>query len=90
MPSMAALTKAPGDVLDYVIDYSVWLGADTIDTSTWNTPPGLSEDSDSNTTTTTTVWLSEGQVGQVYRVTNTITTVGGRTKTMGFDLRITD
>lgn len=69
-------------VLDYTVDWEDWLEdiADTISASDWIVASGITEDSDSNTTTTATVWLSGGVEGSSYRVTNRITTVGGRTQ----------
>lgn len=65
--------------LDYSIDWSDWLGIDTIGTSTWVADSGITVESDSNTTTVATVWLSGGTVNTYYRVTNTIVTAAGRT-----------
>jgi len=75
----ATFTKDPSAVLDYAIDWSAWLGSDTIATSTWSVPTGITRDSDTNTTTRATIWLSGGTAGQTYQLTNTITTAGGRT-----------
>lgn len=71
-------TKDPDAVLDYEIDWSTWLGSDTISTSAWTVPAGLTKDSDTNTTTTATIWLSGGTAGEVYELTNHIVTAGGR------------
>lgn len=72
--------KDPDAVLDYVRDWSTFLGADTISTSTWTAPAGITVNSSSNTTTTATVWLSGGTEGTTYAVRNRITTAGGRTE----------
>jgi len=72
-------TKDPDAILDYQIDWSAWLGTDTINTSTWIMPTGITKVSDNKTTTTATVWLSGGTSGTLYRVTNRILTVGNRT-----------
>lgn len=81
--------KDPDEVLDYVRDWSADLGADTIATSVWTVPDGLTKDSDTNTTTTATIWLSGGTLGANYEVLNRITTAGGRTfdKTLRFRIR---
>lgn len=71
--------KDSAAVLDYQIDWSEWLDGDTISTSEWTVPSGITEDSDANTTTTATVWLSGGTVGQEYRIVNRVVTAGGRT-----------
>ena len=72
-------TKDPEAVLDYQVDWSDWLDDDTIDTSEWTVPAGLTEDSDSNTYTVAKVWLSGGTAGATYAVENKITTTDGRT-----------
>lgn len=73
-------TKDSSAVLDYSIDWSAWLGTDTIATSTWtDATAGITVNSNSFTTTATKVWLSGGTAGQQYRLTNRITTAGGRT-----------
>jgi hypothetical protein len=87
---MAALTdpkiKDPDSVLDYTLDWSAWLGSDTILTSSFLVDTGLTKKSDSKTTTTTTVWLSGGTAGTNYGVTNRITTVSGRTADRTFSV----
>ena len=75
-----SFTKDPSDVLDYQGLYSSWLGTDTIATSTWTVPSGLTKDSDTSTDTTTTVWLSGGTENRDYEVVNTIVTAAGRTR----------
>lgn len=71
--------KDPDSVLDYAVDWSDWLGTDTIATSSWTVPTGITNDSDSNTTTVATVFLSGGTIGQRYDLVNRITTAAGRT-----------
>jgi hypothetical protein len=70
--------KDPDAVLDYQVDWSSWLNGDTISTSSWTVPQGLSKESDSKSTTATTVWLSGGVAGQSYSVVNHIVTAAGR------------
>lgn len=82
--------KDPNDVLDYQISWASWLGTlETISTSTWVVPSGITKDSDTNTTTTTTIWLSGGSSGQ-YIVTNRIVTNQGRTKDQSLLIHVTD
>lgn len=76
---MARYIKDPSAVLDYGFDWTDWLDGDTIATSTWTAPTGLTVASHSNTTTTTLAWLSGGTAGQVYSVVNRVVTAGGRT-----------
>lgn len=73
--------KDPNAVLDYEIDWSSWLAtSETISTSTWTVPTGITKDSDTHTTTTTTAWLSGGTAGNIYTLTNRIVTNQGRTE----------
>ena len=81
-------TKDPNAVLDYSVDWSRWLDGDTIATSVWTVPAGLTKVSDTNTTTKTTVWLSGGTADQSYTVTNRITTTGGRTEDRSFIVKV--
>jgi hypothetical protein len=76
--------KDPDEVLDYTVDWSDRLGADTINDSSWemsadNSDDELDIDSDTNTTDSSTVWLSGGTIGVSYELTNRVVTAGGRT-----------
>ena len=71
--------KDPQAVLDYEIDWSEWLGSDTITFSSWTQPEGITRVTHSYDTTSTKVWLSGGTVGDRYNVTNEIVTTQGRT-----------
>jgi len=77
MPS--TFTKDPDATLDYQIDWSDWLDSDTISTSTWTVPSGITKDSDTASTTATTIWLSGGTAGESYELVNQIVTAAGRT-----------
>ncbi len=71
--------KDPDAVLDYTLDWSAWLGDDTIDTlEVRKNDEGIEIDSESHTTTTTTVWLSGGMNGTNYSISFRITTTAGR------------
>lgn len=74
-----SFTKDPQAVLDYKVDWSDWLDTDTIVTSDWTVPTGLTLELETNTTTIATAWLSGGTVATSYNVTNEITTADGRT-----------
>ena len=74
-----SFNKDPDAKLDYQIDWSTWLGTDTISTSSWAVDTGLTKVSESNTTTTATVWLSGGTLNQEYSAINTVVTAAGRT-----------
>jgi hypothetical protein len=76
--------KDPSAKKDYMLDWAAWLGDDTITTSTWTVPTGITKDSDTKTATTTTVWLSGGVLNAEYIITNLIETVGGRKEPRSF------
>lgn len=86
--------KDPDATLDWIFDWNDWLTeAETISSSSFILDPGISIDpvkGNSNTTKTTVVWLTGGTEGQVYRVTNRITTSEGRTDDRSFTLRCTN
>lgn len=72
--------KGPDEVLDYAANWGDWLATgETITTSTWTTPAGITEDSESETNTVATIWLSGGTVDEDYEVANTIVTSDART-----------
>jgi len=78
MGELGSFEKDPEAVLDYTVDWEAWLDGDTIYTSAWTVPTGITKDSDSNTTTTATIWLSGGTAGELYKVKNHIVTAAGR------------
>jgi len=82
--------KDPSAILDYSIDWSLWLDGDTIQTSSWTVPQGLTKASETNNSTTATVWLSGGTVDQTYTVTNRITTANGRTDERSILIKVED
>lgn len=83
--------KDPDAVLDWVWDWNEWLDeGETIVSSEFITTVGLVIDSIGNTTKTATVWLSGGTAGQVYQVTNRITTTAGRTDDRSITIRVTE
>lgn len=83
-------TKDPNAVLDFTVDWTSWLGTDTIDTSEWIVPSGITKESDTNNTLIAIIWLSGGTVGVVYNVVNRITTNGGRTEDRTIKIRIVE
>ena len=85
---MTTMTKDPDATLDYQVDWSAWLGADTISTSTWVVPSGITKVVDSKTTTTATIWLSGGTIGTLYQVTNRIVTALGRTDDRSLEIMV--
>lgn len=87
--AVADRKKDPDATLDWVWDWNEWLDeGETISTSTFFATVGLVITQSSNTTKTATVWLSGGTAGQVYQVTNRITTSSGRTDDRSITIRV--
>lgn len=81
--------KDPDAVLDWVWDWSEWLApGETISVSTMTVSAGLGLDSQSNTLATATAWLSGGEPGTPYLVSNRITTSAGRTDELSITIRV--
>jgi hypothetical protein len=78
--------KDPGSIIDYGSDWNdqsvgPWLAVgETIVTSSWIVPTGLTLVSESNNTTETSIFLSGGTIGEIYTLTNRIVTTAGRTE----------
>ena len=82
--------KDPNAVLDYTLNWFEYLDGDTISTSTWTVPAGITKNSESNTTTAATVWLSSGTDGTDYDVYNRIVTAAGRTDDRTIRIRVSE
>ena len=80
--------KDPDEVLDYRINWAPRLAGDTIASSIWIVPTGITEDDAENTTTTTTIWLSGGSLKTNYSLVNRITTAAGRTMDQTVTIRV--
>jgi hypothetical protein len=81
--------KDPDADLDYQIDWSDWLDDDeTIVSSAWILPEGITSDQDDDTDTTATIWLQGGEAGADHRVTNRIATSAGRIEDRTIVIRV--
>src|SRR5690242_9855158 len=79
--------KVQAAILDYRLDWSAWLGTDTISSAVWavtNATAGTT----ANTTTTTTVRISGGTAGVVANAKCTITTAAGFVEVRSIDLSV--
>lgn len=86
--ALQTFNKKQGDELDYSIDWSAWLGSDTISNSSWSVPAGIDDTLETNSTTVGTVWLAGGSLGGSYECANTIVTAAGRTKSESIIINI--
>lgn len=80
--------KDPDEVLDYELDWTARLDGDTISTSTWTAPAGITKNSDSHTTAVSKIWLSGGTLAVRYDLLNRITTAAGRTMDQTVSIKI--
>lgn len=86
------LEQDPNEVKDYTLDWGArrLLEGETINSSTWIVPAGITKNSDSDTDTTTTVWLSGGTAGVHYTLTNRVVTSQGRTYDWSITVQVAD
>lgn len=83
--------KDPDATLDWIFDWSQWLGAtETISASVMTASPGIVLDSSSFSVSTATAWVSGGSEGRVYQVSNKITTDQGRIDERSITIRVTN
>lgn len=83
--------KDPGAKLDYHFDWEAWLDqSEVITASEFLVSSGLTVVSQTFLTTNTTVWLEGGRSGQVYNVTNRITTSDSRIDERSVTIRVRD
>ena len=85
-----AFKKDPNATLDYSVDWTAWLGADTITAVTWVLSGGLSKVSQSHTPKIATILVSGGTVGAVETATCRITTAEGRVDDRTITLNIVE
>lgn len=89
--SMGSIQKDPDSTAQYDVEWADYLGADTLSTSSWVVPTGLTQaDGGSISGTITRVKLSGGTVGCDYLVTNRVVTVGGITEDRSFLVQVRD
>ena len=81
--------KDPDSTEDYAFNWVMDLDGDTISSSTFELPDGLTEVSTANDDTKTQIFVSGGTECEIYRITNRIVTSGGRTfdKTIRVQIR---
>ncbi len=75
MPSR--FLKSSDAKLEYEVDWGDWLDGDTIISSSWVVPSGITILSESNTTTIAKAKLGGGTIGQSYQPVNKIITAAG-------------
>ena len=85
-------TKDPDAILDYSVDWFLWLAGDQISSSEWILEEGatIEKITDTFATSKTVVWLGGGDKGITYLVTNRIVTAGGRTDDRTISVKVED
>jgi hypothetical protein len=90
----AYIVKDPGSTLDYIIDWTNWLGSDTVSGVVYTPDSGITTSTaiggsaTSNTTTTTTINLTGGTVGTIYNIKCEMTTSSGRVVIRNFRVKV--
>jgi len=70
--------KGKNSILDFSVDWTLWLGDDSLSAVEWSVPSGITKVDESFSTTMATIWLSGGMLGNSYDLVCSITTVFGR------------
>lgn len=87
---IAVFQKDPNAILDYNINWALWLGDDSISSSAWTIPAGLGNAGVAFSRSSATVWLTGGTAGTSYSVYNQIVTAGGRTEKRTIKIVVVD
>ena len=83
------IEKGDDEDLDYAIEYADLLDdGETIITSTWAVPTGLTGGVAGVSGSLVTKWISGGTAGQTYDVDNVAVTSSGRTFERSFRMRV--
>jgi len=87
---MSLYVKDPDAVLEYTVDWSVWLeSGETIGSHSVIADTGITVDSSAIVDNTAVmIWLSDGTVGQYYRVTCRIVTTAARTDDRSITIQV--
>lgn len=92
MAILAVFSKQTHEVQDFDIDFTPYLTGhtDTPSSYTLASEPGITIDSHSRTGNVVKVWVSGGMDGETYKITATMTTIGGRVKEGDIKVKIKD
>lgn len=81
--------KDPQAKLDYGLDWSAWLGDDTITASDWVAEPaGLALSGFAHDKKKTSVYAAGGQAGSAYLLRNQVSTAAGRIDERSIKLKV--
>jgi hypothetical protein len=82
--------KDPDSTTDFAFDWSADLDGDTLSTSVFLLPDGLTQVSVIMEPTRTAIFVSGGSCGAIYRITNRVTTSGGRSWDKTIYIKVTE
>ncbi len=83
------IKKPIGATLDYTIDWTDWLGTDTILSTAWEITGSITTALNTRTATTATIWLAGGTLDETCSIKCTITTPLGRIEPQVFNVIVT-
>ena len=81
-------TKDPDETVQYSVDFTDYLGSDTLSSVAWQVPAGLTNVSSSNAGKVASIKLSGGTAGTDYTVTCRLTSGGGLVLDRSFVLQV--
>ena len=86
---MSNFQQCPASRLDYVVNWTNWLeDGDEIMASSWSSDPMLTFEDESFTDFQAVAFITGGDAGVIYTITNTITTDAGREHCQSFTLSV--
>jgi hypothetical protein len=80
--------KDPDEVISFGVDWSEYLGAETVTSSNWTVASGVTKVGQTLVGKQANVTISGGTLGTVNRITNHITTSAGETVDQSIDIEI--
>ncbi|NBX02607.1 MAG: hypothetical protein EBR02_00800 [Alphaproteobacteria bacterium] len=80
--------KDPDEVISFGVDWSEYLGAETVTSSDWTVASGVTKVGQTLVGKQANVTISGGTLGTVNRITNRITTSAGETVDQSIDIEI--
>jgi hypothetical protein len=85
---IATFPKDPSANLDYTMDWSDFLGDDTITSSTWALDAGIANNGVMFSRSIATIFIGGGASGTGYTATNHIATSGGRADSRSLKINV--
>lgn len=80
--------KSPNERVTFSVNWASYLNSDTITSSVWIVPTGVTQVSVSNTNTQANIMIQGGTLGKIYRLLNRITTSSNEIVDQSIDIEI--